>query len=223
MPSFTRESGGTLHIAVMGVNRIGMERRYRKERQEQASPHAQPTRIGWCCGLRRHSTYLHCLLCSTLGAVRQPVYYVSRLGYAPVLAVGYQSRIGHRPRREPRSAIGMAAGGGHSQNPTTNRMSGERPDRAVGNVAGGGPPGGGVRRVEVGIFRLLFGVFRVSTRRFAGCPAGDVVFLLRWRAQVRCACWSALRHELRVPCFPSLHSRERKICCHRLPKQFYTE
>ena len=23
MPSFTRESGGTLHVAVMGVNRIG--------------------------------------------------------------------------------------------------------------------------------------------------------------------------------------------------------
>ena len=26
MPSFTRESGGTLHVAVMGVNRIGKER-----------------------------------------------------------------------------------------------------------------------------------------------------------------------------------------------------
>ena len=25
MPSFTRESGGTLHVAVMGVNRIGKE------------------------------------------------------------------------------------------------------------------------------------------------------------------------------------------------------
>ena len=23
MPSFTRESGGTLHVAVMGVNRVG--------------------------------------------------------------------------------------------------------------------------------------------------------------------------------------------------------
>ncbi len=30
MPSFTRESGGTLHVAVMGVNRIGKRgtRRY---------------------------------------------------------------------------------------------------------------------------------------------------------------------------------------------------
>ena len=25
MPSFTRESGGTLHVAVMGVNRIGKD------------------------------------------------------------------------------------------------------------------------------------------------------------------------------------------------------
>lgn len=102
-----------------------------------------------------------------------------------------------------------ADAGGHSQQLTTNRLSGERPDRVVGNVAGGGPPGRRAIGVEVGIFRLLFGAFRVSTRRFAGCPAGDVAFLHRWRAQVRCACWSALRHELRVPCFPSLHSREK--------------
>ncbi len=27
MPSFTRESGGTLHVAVMGVNRIGKDGR----------------------------------------------------------------------------------------------------------------------------------------------------------------------------------------------------
>ena len=29
MPSFTRESGGTLHVAVMGVNRIGKQRTYK--------------------------------------------------------------------------------------------------------------------------------------------------------------------------------------------------
>ena len=28
MPSFTRESGGTLHVAVMGVNRIGKDDPY---------------------------------------------------------------------------------------------------------------------------------------------------------------------------------------------------
>ena len=28
MPSFTRESGGTLHVAVMGVNRIGKHQSY---------------------------------------------------------------------------------------------------------------------------------------------------------------------------------------------------
>ncbi len=30
MPSFTRESGGTLHVAVMGVNRIGKGYRTRR-------------------------------------------------------------------------------------------------------------------------------------------------------------------------------------------------
>ncbi len=48
MPSFTRESGGTLHVAVMGVNRIGKDhslaerRRYRRERVGLPGRHFEP-------------------------------------------------------------------------------------------------------------------------------------------------------------------------------------
>ena len=48
MPSFTRESGGTLHVAVMGVNRIGKDcSNNDKHVNGVASPHDHAQRFNW--------------------------------------------------------------------------------------------------------------------------------------------------------------------------------
>ena len=50
MPSFTRESGGTLHVAVMGVNRIGKEctSAFRASAAADTAPPTPPLTSSWC-------------------------------------------------------------------------------------------------------------------------------------------------------------------------------
>ena len=58
MPSFTRESGGTLHVAVMGVNRIGKEQGFRG--------------LGWRARRRGHGGGSHRPPCAPLPHRQHP-------------------------------------------------------------------------------------------------------------------------------------------------------